>query len=112
VSDLYRVRVEPASGPDELTGGGLHWFRVEFDNREGRCFITTGEALHLRQLTSDWVRRALLNLAVKNGHRWVESAVCSSPGLMLHHHDASEPSERRPVRAERLDGGRSEEPWL
>jgi hypothetical protein len=102
MGDLHRVRVEPVSGPEEHTGDGLHWFRILFDNREGRCFITTGEALHLRQLTTEWVKRALLNLGVKNGHRWVEAALCSHEGLMLHHHDASEPAESRRVRAESL----------
>lgn len=94
MGDLHRVSVERVSSPEELIGGGLHWFRIRLDHREGRCFITSGEALHLRQLSIDWVRRALLNLAEKHGHQWVEAAACSSPGLMLHHHDASEPAKR------------------
>lgn len=76
--------------PSGAHGEGLHWFRIEFAGGHGRCFITTGEAQHLHQLTTDWVKRALANLAAQRGWSWLEAAAASSPGLMLHHSDASD----------------------
>jgi hypothetical protein len=74
--------------PGGFRGGGLHWFKIEFSGRQGRCFITSGEAQHLRQLTPEWVQRAVRNRAEERGWEWLELTACSSPGLMLHHTDA------------------------
>ena len=78
------------SSPQGSPADGLHWFDVHFADRQGRCLITTGEAQHLRQLTTEWVERALGNLIVTHGVDWVESRACGDPGLVLHHSDASE----------------------
>lgn len=82
------LEITPISDPPELPGGGLHWFRIEFADREGHCFITTGEAQRLKEMSSDWVERALRNLAAKHGREWIKEWACSSPGLVLHHSDA------------------------
>jgi hypothetical protein len=96
-----KFRVESISPPAGSRGDGLHWFRIDFSDRQGRCLITTGEAQHLRQLTTDWVERALGNLAEQRGREWVVETACSSPGLILHHSDAGDPIglSRAPGRA-------------
>jgi hypothetical protein len=89
--DPERIRVQAITSPDEVCAPGLHWFHVVLETRTGRCFITSGEAQHLRQLSTDWVKQALLNLAEKRGRGWLEEALDRSPGLMLHHSDAYDP---------------------
>jgi hypothetical protein len=84
------IKVESISPPSGFRGDGLHWFRIEFPDRQGRCLLTTGEAQHLRQLTTGWVQRALLNLADRRGWDWLLETACSSPGLILHHDDAGD----------------------
>jgi hypothetical protein len=84
------VIVKRMMPPGGSHGDGLHWFRVTLPGGEGRCFITNGEAQHLHQLTTDWVERAIRNLASVRGWYWLETRVRSSPGLMLHHSDAYE----------------------
>lgn len=96
------LQVEAISAPVEAAGDRLHRFRVSFGERTGHCFITRGEALHLRQLTTEWVERALDNLAATHGEVWLERAVCTTPGLMLHHCDASEAWERSRLRRDGL----------
>lgn len=86
--DAGQVKVETMPPPGGAHGEGLHWFRIDFPEGEGRCFITTSEAQHLQQLTTDWVGRALGNLAAVRGWEWLESRARSSPGLMLHRSDA------------------------
>src|SRR3954451_9072436 len=86
--DGPEFEVERMSPPGGAHGDGLHWFRIAFAAGHGRCFITTGEAQHLRQLTSNWVERALANLAAQNGWDWLQTAASSGTGLMLHHSDA------------------------
>ena len=83
--------------PGGSEGAGLHWFRIHFEDSKGRCFITTDEAQQLRQLTTNWVRRALENLGAQRGQRWVKSTANSKSGLMLHSSDAYDfsPSARR-----------------
>ncbi len=70
---------------------GLHWFQTFFASGSGRCFITAGEALRLKELSAEWVRRALLNLAATYGGSWVEHALASHPGLLFHYFYADEP---------------------
>ena len=65
--DSRRVKVETMPLPGGAHGEGLHWFRIDFPEGEGRCFITTSEAQHLQQLTTDWVSQALGNLAAVRG---------------------------------------------
>ena len=84
-----RLTIERIAPPGGSHGEGLHWFRIIFPGSEGRCFITTDEAQHLRQLTTEWVERALHNLAAVRGWEWLESRAGSTPGLMLHRSDAS-----------------------
>jgi len=100
VIDAGQDRLE--SIPEDLARPGLHWFRVVFDSGSGRCGITTAEAQRLRQLNTDWVRRALLNLASRYGRPWLEDALRSRPGLLLRHSDASEPREGRGASESRL----------
>lgn len=69
---------------------GLRWFRVSFAGVEGRCFITTGEALRLRELNSDWVRRAIENLGAVHGADWLRRMLTVGGGLQLHYVDASD----------------------
>jgi hypothetical protein len=88
--DLGELRVHTIAAPGGSHGERLHWFRIEFDNAEGRCFITTDEAQRLRQLTTDWVRRALENLAHQRGWPWLRETAAETPGLMLHCSDAGE----------------------
>jgi hypothetical protein len=90
---LRQIKVESISPPTGSRSDGLHWFRVDFPDCQGRCLITTGEAQHLRELTTDWVQRALVNLAEQRGCEWVRDTAGSSPGLILHHSDAGEPIE-------------------
>jgi hypothetical protein len=82
------VVVKRMAPPGGSHGDGLHWFRVTLPGGEGRCFITNGEAQHLHQLTSEWVERAIRNLASVRGWDWLETRARSSSGLMLHHSDA------------------------
>lgn len=96
MTDHDRIRVADASRPAELSDGGLHWFRIEFDDGEGHCFITSGEALRVPKLSCHWVERALLNLASKHGYDWLKTAAGSSPGLMLQHSDQHDVWVRRP----------------
>ena len=81
--------------PGGAHGDGLHWFRVRLSGGDGRCFITNGEAQHLRQLTTDWVELAIRRLVSIQGPDWVEIRLRSSVGLMLHHSDAEEPATER-----------------
>jgi hypothetical protein len=90
VIDPQRIRVEPLP-PSDSPGKGIHCFRVLFETRSGRCFITAGEAMRLRQLDAHWVKQALINLALHHGRVWLEDALLSDPGLILHHSDAYEP---------------------
>jgi hypothetical protein len=69
---------------------GLRWFRVSFAGVEGQCFITTGEALRLRELNSDWVRRAIENLGDVHGADWLRRMLTLRGGLQLHYVDASD----------------------
>lgn len=85
---MSHLRIEPIAPPGDKRGDGLHWFGIDFPDRHGHCLITTGEAQHLRQLTTDWVERALINLMASRGRDWVEASACSDPGLILHHSDA------------------------
>jgi hypothetical protein len=91
VIDPDRIRVTEITGRHERGANGLYWFLVLFETRSGRCFITVGEAQHLRELDADWVKRALLNLAITRGRGCLEDALVSQSGLMLHHSDAYEP---------------------
>jgi hypothetical protein len=89
--------VETIPPPGGYGGEGLHWFGIAFPDRRGRCLMTTRDAQHLRQLTTEWVRRALLNLADRRGWDWVVAQACSSPGLILRHTDAGDViDEERP----------------
>jgi hypothetical protein len=97
VIDPKRVQVESICTSEDLAAGGLHWFQVFFETGSGRCFITAGEALRLRELNTDWVKRALLNLAAQYGSSWLELALSSSPGLLLHYADAHETWESKPA---------------
>src|SRR5688500_473412 len=92
--DPDRIRVRAIDPPGALESAGLHWFQVLFEARSGRCCITGGEAQHLRQLNTAWVKRALLNLGARHGKGWLEDALVRSPGLLLHHSDAHEPWSR------------------
>jgi hypothetical protein len=74
--------------PDRATDDGLYWFEVEFSDCQGWCFITTGEAQHLRELTNEWVVQALCNLGAARGWASVKTEACGDQGLMLHHSDA------------------------
>jgi hypothetical protein len=67
----------------------MHWFKVTFSDGSGRCFISTDEAQHLRQLTTAWIERALHNIAQIRGWGWLKSRVCNGYGLALHHTDAA-----------------------
>ena len=87
---MAELKVESIPPPGGARGDGLHWFRIDFRDRQGRCLITSGEAQHLRQLTTDWVQRALINLAAKHSPEWLEATACGSPGLILHHTDAAD----------------------
>jgi hypothetical protein len=82
-------RVEAVTDFDQ-GGLGLHRFRVSLDGGSGDCFITAGEALRLSKLNTDWVRQALINLDNRYGSAWLEQALRSNPGLLLHHTDARE----------------------
>jgi hypothetical protein len=84
------LRVETIAAPGGYGGEGLHWFRVEFPDRQGRCVITTSDARHLRQLSTEWVHRAVVNLAGRRGWDWVVAQACSPPGLIPHHTDAAD----------------------
>jgi hypothetical protein len=90
MADPDRIRVR-ALEAHSAAAPGAHWFQVLFETRSGRCFITAGEARRLRELNPEWVKRALLNLAAKRGRGWLEDALVSTPGLMLHCSDADEP---------------------
>jgi hypothetical protein len=109
-----KIEVERLPSPSGAHGDGLHWFRIDLAGGQGRCFITTGEALHLRQLTTDWVERALANLALQKGLDWIQEAASGSSGLMLHHSDAcdlwTQPS--REARSDPITStGRETKPW-
>lgn len=91
VVDPHHVHVESICSDADLASCGLHWFQVFFETGSGRCFITAGEARRLPQLNSDWVKRALVNLVAAYGSSWVEFALTSQPGLLLHYFDADEP---------------------
>jgi hypothetical protein len=56
---LAELKVHTLAPPGASHVEGLHCFRIEFDDAEGRCFITSDEAQRLRQLTTGWVTRAL-----------------------------------------------------
>src|SRR5262249_38952841 len=86
VDGLEEILIEPLSANG--SGDGLWLFRVAFKDCDGRCFITAGEALRLRQLDTRWVARALTNLATSRGLAWLRQAVSTGPGLQLHHVDA------------------------
>lgn len=86
--DRNGLKTEQIRAPGGTHGDRLLWFRIEFGDCRGRCFITTGEAQHLRQLTAEWVARAVANLTEVRGLDEVKLAACSSSGLMLHHSDA------------------------
>jgi hypothetical protein len=73
------------------SGDSLHTFRVPLAAGEGRCFITAVEASQLRQLTTDWVARALDNLRAAHGMAWLERCLCSDAGLQLHAEGAADP---------------------
>jgi hypothetical protein len=100
VVDPRRVQVEAICSDEDLANAGLHWFQVFSETGSGRCFITAGEAERLRELNTDWVERALLNLAATYGTSWLEHALSSSPGLQLHYCDAHEPWKREMAAAE------------
>jgi hypothetical protein len=95
ISSEQALEVKSIVPPDDYRGQGLHWFRVTFEDGAGHCFISSGEAQHLRQLSTEWVKRALHNLARIRGWEWLENRACRSPGLMLHHTDASEVNPSR-----------------
>lgn len=84
----------PSRGP---SNDGLHRFRIRFGDCQGLCFITTGEAQHLHQLTPDWVARAVSNRAAAHGLETVKQFALTPPGLMLHHSDGIDgaPSTRQ-----------------
>jgi hypothetical protein len=82
------LRVEGITPPGGSHGDGVQWFKVGFPSREGRCYIATEEAQHLRQLSAERVERALRNLAEVRGWDWLESRACSTRGLLLHRSDA------------------------
>jgi hypothetical protein len=94
VVDPDRIRVQAIAAPEGQVAPGMYWFKVLFETRSGRCCITAGEAQHLCQLNVDWVKRALINLAVQRGRGWLEDALVSRAGLMLHRCDAKEFSGR------------------
>ena len=87
---LVELTIKSITPPAGSHGGSLHWFRIDFAKGQGRCLGTTGEAQHLRQLTTDWVERALRNPAEQHGWQWVIGTTSPSPGLMLHHSGAGE----------------------
>jgi hypothetical protein len=87
---LADLSVHTMAPPGGSHGEGLHWIRIEFDNAEGRCFITSDEAQRLRQLKTDWVTRALENIARQRGWPWLRETAAGSSGLMLHCSDAGE----------------------
>jgi hypothetical protein len=93
VIDPKHIQIESICGCEELEVPGLHWFQVFFETGSGRCFITAGEARRLRELSTGWVKQALSNLAREYGSTWLEQALASSPGLLLHYSDAHEPWE-------------------
>lgn len=82
--DVCRIAAESPQGD------GLYAFQVQLPSGQGRCYITAAQALHLQQLTTRWVARALTNLAIKHGRSWVEQAMRSVEGLQLHHDDAAD----------------------
>lgn len=96
------LRIESIPPLPGSRGDGLHWFRIEFPDREGRCLITRGDAQHLRQLTLEWVGRALGNLAARYGWDWLEETACSTSGLILNHCDAADLSHVSRPRRKRL----------
>jgi hypothetical protein len=71
-------------------GNGVYSFRVVFSDGEGRCFIATSEAARLRQLTPEWVARALSNLAASHGAAWLRRSMGGGLGLRLHDGDAGD----------------------
>ena len=83
-----QLDVEVIAPPGGSHGDGLHWFRVEIDEIQGRCYITTEEAQQLHQLTTRWVKHALEQLGRRRGWHWLKSTAASSSGLMLHCSDA------------------------
>jgi hypothetical protein len=87
---LAELKVHTMAPPGGSHGEGLHWFRIEFDDAEGRCFITSDEAQRLRQLTTGWVTRTLEILVRQRGWPWLRKAAAGSSGLMLHCSDAGE----------------------
>jgi hypothetical protein len=89
--DLDGIRVERIRRFGGVARSDLHWFQVLFGSRSGRCFISSTDAERLGELNVEWVKRALLNLAVRRGRGWLEDALLSSPGLRLRHSDASAP---------------------
>jgi hypothetical protein len=62
-------------------GNGVHSFRVVLPDGEGRCFITTSDALRLRQLTPEWVARAVSTLAASHGSAWLPRSLRNGLGL-------------------------------
>jgi hypothetical protein len=86
--EVIEIDVRPIGEAPERDG--IRWFRFRFRGNAGQCFITAGEALRLRELTVDWVRRALANRASARGLEWLESTTSRGPGLQLHYRDADD----------------------
>ena len=88
--------VEMIAPPGGSHGDGLHWFRVEIDETQGRCFITDRGSTTTSPADHGWAKRALEELGRRRGWQWLKSAAASSSGLMLHCSDAREPLSPTP----------------
>lgn len=98
VTELWRLgtpKAEVLSGPREVAGADQIGeqrleFAVRLDEQDGTCFITRAEAIHLRQLSSDWVQHALQNLVLRDGPGRVCERLARAGGLQLRLGDARE----------------------
>jgi hypothetical protein len=85
MNDRFEVEAARADIERRLS---LHLPR--FARRRGGA-LPHHEASQLRQLTTDWVARALDNLRAAHGMAWLERCLCSDAGLQLHAEGAADP---------------------